>query len=80
MQYCIRGGGFVMHELGLVLGAGLVTWILCSPTAWLLRYGGFWISPTSDPVMMLRHSEGRVAPLAVIFLTVCFGFIRAELL
>ena len=77
MQYCIRGGGIcinkLMHELGLVIGAGLVTWILCSPTAWLLRYAGFWDQPnerSSHDTPTLRG--GGVAPLAVIFLTVLF--------
>lgn len=77
MQYCIRGGGIcinkLMHELGLVLGAGLVTWILCSPTAWLLRCGGFWDQPnerSSHDAPTLRG--GGVAPLAVIFFTVLF--------
>ncbi len=77
MQWCIRGGEIcineLMHELGIVIGAGLVTWFLCSPTEWLLRYGGFWDQPnarSSHDTPTLRG--GGLAPLAVIFLAVWF--------
>ena len=62
-----------MDELGIVIGAGLVTWVLCFPTEWLLRYGGFWDQPnarSSHDTPTLRG--GGLAPLAVIFLAVWF--------
>ena len=62
-----------MHELGIALGAGLLTWILCAPTTWLLRYGGFWDHPnarSSHDTPTLRG--GGLAPLTVVFLAVWF--------
>ena len=62
MQYCIRGGGIcinkLMHELGLVLGAGFCV----TQRRGYCDTEDFGISPTSDPVMMLRHSEGEGWP------------------